>query len=294
MAEKLTLIVTCTDRKSARPVDDLRVGNLPPARAEERAIRWRNALTKQGSRICLRELYQGDAWTQALKLEHSARSAGFEPTLVVASAGLGLVEADEEWPAYAATFSPRHADSIGSSAKENRDWWRLMTDGQASFTEQTAGQTLLVLSETYSAAMAADLSAMENRRDVVVFGGSADVPAHLRIPADQGLRAALGGTTGSLNLRTAVAWIEGLRAPTLVGQRDHIEWRNWVQETRKPESYNRTTMSDADILSFLRDIRRVQPEISKTRALRVLRDAGSACEQKRFGGLFSIATKEEK
>ncbi|MDQ0679684.1 hypothetical protein QFZ30_003066 [Arthrobacter pascens] len=294
VAEKLTLIVTCTDRKSAQPVEGLRVGNLPSAHLKDRAIQWRNALAKERSRICLRELYQGDAWTQALKLEYSARRAGFDPTLVVASAGLGLVDADEEWPAYAATFSPRHADSIGSGPKENRDWWRLMTDGQTNFTEQTAGQTLLVLSETYSAAMAADVSTLENREDVVVFGGSPEVPDHLRIPADRGLRSALGGTTGSLNLRTAVAWIESLSAPTLVAQRDHIEWRNWVQGTRKLEAYNRTVMSDADILSFLRDIRRVQPEISKSRALRVLRDSGSACEQKRFGGLFSIATKEEK
>jgi hypothetical protein len=294
VAEKLTLIVTCTDRKSAQPVEGLRVGNLPSAPQAERAIQWRNALTNERSRVSLRKLYQGDAWTQALKLEFSLRRAGFDPTLFVASAGLGLVAVDEEWPAYAATFSPRHADSIGNSCKENRGWWRLMTVGQTNFKDQTVGQTLLVLSETYSSAMAADLSTMENREDIVVFGGSPDVPGHLRIPADRGLRPALGGTAGSLNLRTAIAWVESLKAPTLVGQRDHFEWRKWVRETRKSETYNRTLMSDADILSFLRDIRRIQPGISKTRALRVLRDAGSACEQKRFSGLFSIAVKEEK
>ena len=294
MAEKLTLVVTCTDRKSARPVDSLRVGNLPPAPMPERARQWRDALHEQNTRTPLRRLYQGDAWTQVLKLEESARRAGFDPTLLVASAGLGLVSADEEWPAYAATFSPRHPDSIGASGTENREWWRLMTDGQTNFEEQVTGQTLLVLSETYSTAMTDDLNKLDMRDDVVVFGGSAAVSKHLRIPADHGLRTALGGTSGSLNLRTATAWVTSLPAPTLVGNREHEKWRNWVRATRKPESYNRVPMSDADILDFLRDIRRRHPDISKTRALRTLRDDGSACEQKRFGGLFSTAVKEMK
>lgn len=294
MAEKLTLVVTCTDRKSAQPVDSLRVGNLPPGPLQERANQWREALRNESARTPLRRLYQGDAWTQVLRLEDATRRAGFDPTLLVASAGLGLVSADEEWPAYAATFSPRHADSIGTSGTENRRWWHLMTDGQTNLDDQVTGQTLLVLSETYSSAMADDVNRMGKREDVVVFGGSAALPGHLRIPADRGLRAALGGTSGSLNLRTAIAWVESLAAPTLAGQRDHDEWRNWVEKTRKPESYNRTPMSEADILSFLRHLRRIQPDISKTRALRRLRDAGSACEQKRFSGLFSIAVKEKK
>jgi hypothetical protein len=260
----------------------------------ERARQWRDALRKENTRTPLRQLYQGDAWTQALTLEATARRAGFDPTLLVASAGLGLVQADEGWPAYAATFSPRHADSIGASGAENREWWRLMTDGQTNFEEQVTGQTILVLSETYSTAMTDDLNKLDMRDDVVVFGGSAAVSKHLRVPADRGLRAALGGTSGSLNLRTATAWVNSLPAPTLVGNREHEEWRNWVRATRKPESYNRVPMSDADILNFLRDIRRRHPDISKTRALRMLRDAGSACEQKRFSGLFGTAVKEMK
>lgn len=294
MAEKLTLIVTCTDRKSARPVKSLRFENLRVAPLPERAGHWRDALRKEDTRTPLRQLYQGDAWTQALRLEATARRAGFDPTLLVASAGLGLVLADEEWPAYAATFSPRHADSIGASGTENREWWRLMTEDQTNFDEQVSGQTLLVLSETYSTAMTDDLNKLDMRDDVVVFGGSAAVPKHLRVPADRGLRASLGGTSGSLNLRTANAWINSLPAPTLVGNREHEEWKNWVRAMSRPESYDRVQMSDADILNFLRDIRQRHPDISKTRALRTLRDAGSACEQKRFSGLFSIAVKEMK
>lgn len=292
MAEKLTLVVTCTERKSAQPVASLRVGNLPPGSQSERASEWRDALRSEQTRTTLRQLYQGDGWTQALKLEKTARCAGFDPTLLVASAGLGLVSADEAWPAYAATFSPGQADSTGTNGAENKNWWRLMTEGQKDFSELMTGQTLFVLSQSYATAMADDLNSLGEREDVVVFGGSPAVLAHLRMPADGGLRPALGGTSGTLNLRTAIAWIQSLKTPTLVGHRHHHEWREWVAKTRKPEKYSRIPVSDADVHNFIHDLRRVEPDISKTRALRKFRDAGLACEQKRFGGIFNSLVKE--
>lgn len=292
VVEKLTLVVTCTDRKSAQPIPSLRVGNLPQGAQSERAAEWRDALQTERTRTPLRRLYQGDGWTQALKLEETARDAGFDPTLLVASAGLGLVSADEAWPAYAATFSPGQADSTGANGAENKNWWRLMTEGQKDFSELMTNQTLFVLSQSYATAMVDDLNSLGEREDVVVFGGSPAVLDHLRIPADGGLRAALGGTSGSLNLRTAIAWIQSLKAPTLVGHRHHHEWREWVAKTRKPEKYSRTPVSDADVHDFLEDLRRAEPDISKTRALRKFRDAGLACEQKRFGGLFNSLVKE--
>lgn len=295
MAEKLTLVVTCTDRKSAQPSDSLRMGKLPEGPQAERASRWREALLGELRRKPLRHLYQGDSWTQALRLEEAARRAGYDPTLLVASAGLGLVSADEEWPAYAATFSPGHEDTIGQSRSDNRSWWSLITADQDSLSERSPGQTLMVLSDTYAAAMAEDVTAFQGRSDVVIFGGSRDVPDHLRIPADRRLRSALGGTAGSLNLRTAVAWIEGLSGRDWRGRRESPEWRAWVEEkSGAPEKYDRTTVPDVDVINFIRDLRRAQPGVTKSRALRTFRDAGLACEQKRFGGLFSTAVEEKE
>lgn len=292
MVDKLTLIVTCTDRKSTQPSDRLRFGNLPPGSEADRASLWQEALRSESMRKPLRQLYQGDSWIQALRLEKAAHSAGFAPTLLVASAGLGLVDADDEWPAYAATFSPRHVDSIGSNSAENKRWWNLVTAGQGSLSERITGQALFVLSNNYSSAMADDLNALAGREDVVIFGGSSQVPNDLRIPADRGLRAALGGTSNSLNLRTAIAWINSLRAPTLVGHRHHQEWRDWVNKTRQPEVYDRASISDREVLTFIHQVRCLQPYISKTRALRALRDSGLACEQKRFSALFEGTVKE--
>lgn len=292
MGQKLTLVVTCTDRKSLLPGLELRVGNLEPGTQEDRADEWLSALEAADVRRPLRQLYQGDAWIQAQKLEQSAREAGFDPTLLVASAGLGLVSAEEEWPAYAATFSPRQADSVSTSGADSRTWWRLINADRRSLGEQVSGQTLFVLSQPYATAMADDLTTLEHREDVVIFGGSTHVPDQLRFPADRGLRATLGGTSNTLNLRTAIAWLGSLKDPTLVGHRDHHEWHEWVKQVSRPETYDRTPLNDGAVLDFIHKIRRRHPDITKTRALRALRDGGLACEQKRFGGLFESAVKE--
>lgn len=293
MAQKLTVVVTCTERKSLTPTDRLRIENLPEGQQWERARLWRAALHQESSRTNLRRLYQGDAWKQALELEKAIRVAGFNPCVLVASAGLGLVAVDDEWPAYAATFSSRHVDTVGRNTADNRTWWKLITAGQEKLAEHANGQTLMVLSETYSSAMAEDLAALSGRDDVVVFGGSKDVPAELRIPADSALRAVLGGTSGSLNVRTAKAWIKSLASPTVVGHRDHHQWRAWVAKVRQPEVYSRAPMTDAGVVNFIKEVRRKHPQIRKTGALRLLRDNGLACEQKRFGSLFKTVVEEE-
>lgn len=291
MARKLTLIVTCTDRKSVAPDESLQVRNLAGDSLEERSHTWRSTVTATTARTPLRRLYQGDAWTQALRLEASARRSGFDATLLVASAGLGLVSVDEEWPAYAATFSLGHADTVGNDSQTKRAWWAHITQGQKKLSEQAKSQTVLVLSETYSSAMAADLASLKDRDDVVVFGGSKHVPDEQRFPADRSLRSALGGTAGSLNVRTAIAWLDKLGSAKMLSPQDP-EWLAWVKGARQPENYARTPLTDSAVLSFIRDLRCEQPAISKTKALRLLRENGLACEQKRFGGLFAVAMKE--
>ena len=45
----------------------------------------------------------------------------------------------------------------------------------------------------------------------------------------------LGGTATSLNLRTAIAWLERTSAPTVSGNRDHATWKTWAAENSKPD-----------------------------------------------------------
>src|SRR3954453_22863547 len=105
MTTKLTLVVTCTDRKSAPPPAELRVRNLPKRDLSERFEHWTARLAAASDRMPLRALYQGEAWSQVGRLELALRSAGFEPTVLVASAGLGLQPVTGSASSYSATFA---------------------------------------------------------------------------------------------------------------------------------------------------------------------------------------------
>jgi hypothetical protein len=288
MRQKLTLVVTCTDRKSMAVSQELRLRSLADSQGEERVALWTRRLERPVSRRPLRQLYQGETWTQVARLERAADRAGFNPQVLVASAGLGLRRVDDIAPAYAATFSDGHLDSVPGDVHEKQWWWRQL--GEASNSESLmsdlAGPMLLVLSERYSRVLAPEIEHFAERDDVLVVGGSEEVPAHLRLPADRGLRSVLGGTTTSLNARTAVAWLERLANPTLVSDEVRTSWESWANRVRRSDVYDRQQVSDQAVLDYITQLREGEPTMSKTRALRHLRDAGLACEQRRFGDLF--------
>jgi hypothetical protein len=48
-------------------------------------------------------------------------------------------------------------------------------------------------------------------------------------------------------------------------------------------------MTDAQLSRLIRKLKSAHPGLAATRALRQVRDAGIACEQKRFGHLFREA-----
>jgi hypothetical protein len=54
--------------------------------------------------------------------------------------------------------------------------------------------------------------------------------------------------------------------------------------------YARTRLSDADVLTYITQQRRVDVNVSRSRLLAELRASGRACEQQRFADLFATAT----
>jgi hypothetical protein len=225
----------------------------------------------------------------------SAQQAGFTPRLLVASAGLGLRDARSLAPAYAATFAFRQQDSVGETTADMRGWWRTLraAPGALDPDKELQGRLLLVLSHAYGTAMSADLEALGRRGDdVLLIGGAADVPGITRLPADRGLRSALGGTATGLTMRMAQHWLGGLTRPSLTCAMRMEEWRNWADEVRRDESWARQPLDDREVLQFIREARAGNPGMSRTRALRILRDSGKACEQSRFAVLYRKVVTE--
>lgn len=280
--QKLTIIVTCTDRKSAPPADELMVRHLPKGDVALRAQVWRQALAQATDRRPLMRLYSGETWAQVRTLALKAEALGYEPNMFVASAGLGLRSASTSGPSYSATFSPGHADSVGASVLEAQAWWNALPHADIS----PGGRAIWVLSEAYSRVVSRHLLAVSAPRDLLVFGGSSDVGEEVRVSSDRSLRRALGGTVTSLNVRSAAQWLDLSGGDDPFASAARQRWRDWTHEKRHREVFDRRPLSDSAVLDFIRELRASQPAISKTNALKALRAAGMACEQRRFSTLF--------
>ncbi|ORA15618.1 hypothetical protein BST16_09145 [Mycobacterium asiaticum DSM 44297] len=286
---KLTIVVNCTDRKSQVPTPDLRLRSLPPGDLSTRFASWRRRVEAAPGTTKLIDLYQGEAWQQVRKLAGDASDSGFDVKLLVASAGLGLREVDSYGPAYAATFAGGHADSVGSGQVQLGRWWvRLRTlRGARRLCETADDRVLLVLSETYARAMDEDLAALATLGgDVLLVGGARNIAGMPRLAADRALRRELGGTASSLTIRMARAWLARRSCLPLYSVADERAWTRWAQSAAHVEEYRRSPMTDAQLLGLISKLKASDPTLSATRALRRVRDAGIACEQKRFGELF--------
>jgi hypothetical protein len=283
--QKLTIIVTCTDRKSATPADELMVRNLPKGQMHVRARVWQDALAQASLRRPLIDLYCGETWSQVRALSLRASSLGYEPIMFVASAGLGLQRVSTPAPACAATFSTGHADSVGTSLLEARTWWSALPRAEIA----PGGRAIWILSEVYSRVISELLLKETAPSDLLVFGGSKEVGDSMRIPSDRSLRRALGGTVTSLNVRSAMQWLALSDGEDPFTRPARAKWRAWSDEKRHHEVFDRKPMSDMAVLEFVAELCAQQPQISRTSALRVLREAGMACEQRRFADLFRQA-----
>jgi hypothetical protein len=253
---------------------------------------WRRRVEGAPASLRLVDLYQGQAWQQARGLAHDAANSGFHVTLLVASAGLGLRDANTLAPAYAATFAGGHPDSVGSDQTEKREWWARLSacPGNLQLAETVDKRVLLVLSENYARAMDDDLSALAARGgDLLLIGGSRSIAGLPRLAADRSLRRELGGSVSSLTLRMARAWLSRRSHPSLHSVEDEATWHKWAQSVSRIELYDRSPMTDPQLSDLICKLKAAEPALSATRALRRIRDAGIACEQKRFGQLFREA-----
>lgn len=290
MSEKLTIVVTCTARKLGVATPDLHMRNLPEVSLPERADIWTARVRDAVDKRPLETLYKGEQWTTSKKMASAAAARGFEVSLLVVSAGLGLKRAADVAPAYGATFARGHEDSVARTASESRLWWSEMTlrEEPGSPSLARSDKVLLVLSELYADALDADLRSLAARGvDALVVGGARDIDGLPRLRPRLELRRALGGTAISLNTRMAARWLE-LMDPgqPLAAPQTRDSFNDWAGQVAVVEKHERAPLSDDDVRHHVRLLRDRDPSISATRALRDLRGSGRACEQKRFHRLF--------
>lgn len=295
MAPSLTIVVTCADRKSLPVSQALRFRDVPPGALAERVRDWSKRLHLAGERRPLRTLYQGEQWRESLRLADAARKVGFEPKIVVASAGLGLQPIEVAAPAYAATFSLGSPDAVARTVKEASDWWsRIASSSPSPDLTALDERVLLVLSRNYALPLAGDLARLgASRTQSVMVGGADDIPGLRRIPSDATLRRALGGTLSSINQRMARRLLELSGGPTDWLSSTHMQrWGAWVAEAQVREVFDRRRGDDVAVKAWIMATVAHQG-MSATKALREYRDQGHACEQGRFSQLYREVVMKE-
>lgn len=286
---KLTIVVNCTERKSQTPIPQLQARSLPQGSLKDRICQWQHRVRNAAPSSALIDLYQGEAWQQARGLAHDAVNHGFKVRLLIASAGLGLRDANSKGPAYAATFAGGHQDTVTAPGPGSQVWWKALEefDDSDSLAETADDRVLLVLSENYARAMHGDLEELATRGgDLLLVGGAKTVEGLPRLPADMGLRREVGGTASSITLRIARLWLARRTSGDIYHPNDARRWSRWAASVSQLERYDRTPASDSELRVLIARLKEADPSLSATRALRSIRDAGVACEQKRFGELF--------
>ena len=298
---RLHIVVTCANRKR-RPVPAmLQLRRVSGVRTTTRLNRWTQRLTSNDAdTVRAEDLYAGEHWDIAHNLPTYA--TGFtRRALWVASAGWGLIPASAQIRPYSATYSPGYLDSVPDGRRGAQDWWNAMAawSGPQSGTprslaalvaEHPRDRILLVLSQSYFAACTDDLAnalevaANESLISVVAAGVTTDSDlAAWQLPANARLQHMLGGTRGSLNARIAAHLLSAGLTDHDAMQR-HL--RRMLAKAPALPVYARRRITDAEVRTFIRTRRKQDPDASRASLLRDLRDAGMACEQRRFAELF--------
>lgn len=300
---RVHIVVTCANRKRLPVPAALQLRRTTGVRPGPRAARWLLRLSADGvDAVPAEHLYAGEHWDIARSLPGLA--TGFSrATLWIASAGWGLIPTHAPVRSYSATFTPRHPDSVAADARGTQIWWDTLSGWQgptpgsprslaALIAEYPRDRVLVVLSQTYLAACDTDLQAALNlarpgQVSIVVAGaGKRPDLAGWQLPADARLQHIVGGTRGALNARiTADLLAAGLTGHDAM----HDRLQRHLASAPPLTVYTRQRLTDDAVVEFIHARRADDPLLSCNRLLRELRDAGMACEQKRFGQLFATA-----
>jgi hypothetical protein len=219
------------------------------------------------------------------------------------SAGMGLICADEATPSYSATFAGGNEDSISHTGIPDRQWWMELASRRrelnllATFRDlalaNRASQFVIALSRSYLRIVEAELDEARqlvlnpSRFLVMTSGCNESRKAHAYIVGvPTNLENLLGGTRTALLSRALKHVLTILPAKNWSPRqvREFLETES--NRTRPLRTYERTSMSDNDVIDFIANEKKLNKTVAKSRILRTLRDSGRACEYKRFTRIF--------
>ena len=308
---RANILVTCTKRKTVVPPNRLRLRCVGRGKPLDVARKWSERLGRSSAKkLPATDLYAGDHWKIATELPGLTEQVSVSTDLWVISAGYGLVPASAELSPYSVTFSDGDPDSVSNRLvgvgreEAPREWWKALSGcpgpvaGQPQCIEDIAAKSpqtpiLLIASPKYLSAVEEDLVrairclSKPNRLIIISAGGRGrGALADNTIACSAEHQKALGGALMSLNVRVA-RWLIA-----------EVAERPWTVETfqealthlPKSDGANvlpkRLPVTDEEVCRYIDAVFQNETGLRHSTLLRRYRDAGFACEQKRFSRLF--------
>lgn len=324
MSKRLHIIAACASRKRYSAAAFL--GDVSGSTIPIRADRWWRTLsdlgrkTETSNRPQAHQLYTGNYWSIIRQLPEEALQQALLPSLWILSAGYGLVSASYRLLPYSATFVRGDNDSVyhgGLDQNAAEEWWNELAkmdlpDSDAPrtlerlLTDFRSDQFLIIGSSDYLSAIESDLirghNSLRSKDNLVVISSrTRSIDESLRrnlVMTDarmlcnptcepgcnshllgKGVRGSIGASLARYLVSNIHTW--GFSAAQFTS---HIE----QALIDLPPSFvpSRSTLTNSEVKNFIKSAMVADRYVSATRLLRNLRDAGNACEQKRFKRLY--------
>lgn len=290
------LICNCTNNKTIKPSENLIIANCKFENIDSGILQWKKYKNKK--ELKARELYQGHAWQETLKCK-SVLNTKFPTNLLVASAGYGLISAEEKISSYQATFSRNSDNSIHKFKNNNLEnptvkWWNEINEFNLN-SLNSKGFVFISVSYEYLIAMQRTIEELiiifKNRLFIIVLSKK-NIPTSYKeniIKFDTRFNTFQRGTINTIIQRFS-NWLFGEIVNSNL-QLNHQSIQNHINVFLSHYSEyvhpNSEKLNDSEISNFIKKQISKQNISSKTAGLKDLRLKGYSCSQERYGKIYS-------
>lgn len=288
------LVLPCTNRKASYLGAPICYGSM----ANPSVDAWKRTLeaVPDAMRFPAHRVYVGGSWSRAWR----ARLMAPEAACWIASAGYGLIRDIDRIVPYQATFQQNTPDTVARDTDfldhvdAMQDWIEELCPRWHMKLNRHQGITMCQLSMSYIDAMLPGLDklgAKLGERLVILCPGAAADPQHpladYLLPIDARIEAELKTTRSDLGA-AALLWLFQRHPPRLGWDlsKIRIDLKSFTHTLPPIRNFDRQRMTDEAVFRFLDKEALKLEKPTASRLLRNLRDAGLACEQKRFRDLF--------
>lgn len=267
---------SCTKRKKHKPQSILnRDDNL--ISLEDWLVNKNN---QSLPRYKAKNLYCGELWTNVLKINEKV-----EDTYII-SAGLGLINIEDEIPSYAITYC--HQNFKVNTIKQPEIWWEaLCQDNEFSIQDNVKKYPdkihIFAVGGTYFQAIAKTIPNHPNVWIVTSKNKESEKYEDKCIFTSVNFRYATGGSDVTINTRAAKTIIEN-KITNIENARQLISSiENGGRHKTRPI---RRRYTDEQMLKVITKVKEKKPDISYTMLLTLLRKNNIACQDARLSRLF--------